>query len=140
MLARQSVQANNSLGARMAYFLSIQLWKKVVKEQPALSTHLMEARKEYLHFIRSDLKYREVLTEILTVVGRHPGITEKELFASLSKYHETDLKYTIYFAIKDGQIWCVKKESRCEYHLPSTGHTLSFKSLLKLLRTKISTN
>ncbi|MBI1803658.1 MAG: hypothetical protein HY033_06620 [Ignavibacteriae bacterium] len=139
-LARQSAKANNSLGARMAYFMSIQAWKKAIEEHPSLSTNLAAVQREYLHFIRSDARYREVLSQIREIIARKPGIQEAELFAKLSKHPETDLKYTLYFAVRDGQIWSVKKEGGCELHLPSGQQKFTFKSLIKLLRGKISTN
>ena len=139
-LARESAKENNSLGARMAYFMSIQAWKKAVEEYPSLSTNLIETQKEYIRFIRADSRYNQVLSEIRAVVARVPGIREEQLFRTLSKFHETDLKYTLYFAIKDGQLWSVKKEKGLEYHLPSGEKRFGLLSLLNLLCSKISTN
>ena len=85
-LARQSAKASNSLGARMACFMSILAWKKAVEVHPSLSIYLIEAQEEYLQFVRSDSRYNEILAEICRVIASRPGIREEDLLRALPEF------------------------------------------------------
>ncbi len=139
-LARKSAKANNSLAARMAYFMSIQSWKTAAQGLPSLATNLANTEREYIRFIHADSKYREMLKEILSVVADVPGIHEGALLAALSHFPETDVKYTLYFAVKDGQLQSIKREAGYEFYLPTADQKVMALSLFNLLREKFSLN
>ena len=132
-LAHRSEQAGNSLGARMAYYMSVQAWEKTIESHPSFINYLIAAQKEYTHFMKTDRTYHFLLEEIKHVIERHPGILQTDLYKELPKYHHTDLNHVLYFAAKEGEIKKTKCEDDAQLSLPVKEKKRGIKTLFAKL-------
>ncbi|HUN66442.1 MAG TPA: hypothetical protein VMW43_10105 [Bacteroidota bacterium] len=103
-LARESFRLNDPLGARMAYLLCIDSWKKASRIHPLFMGQLHAAEEEYRCFDRFDYFYKGILHDLRTVVLSYPRIAQTDLMERMTQYHPRDVEYTLYFAMKEGKI------------------------------------
>ena len=122
-LARESFRLNDPLGARMAYFLSIESWKRASKLSPLFLGHLNAVEEEYRWFDRFDPVYKNILRDLQEIVSRSPQIAQTALIQQLAHYHQRDVEYSLYFALKDGKILFQRDGDEYLLHLPRNRET-----------------
>jgi hypothetical protein len=103
-LARESFRLKDPLGARMAYLLCIESWKRASRIYPLFVGQLNAAEEEYRSFDKYDLVYKNILRDLQTVVLRYPRITQSDLIRQMTQYYQRDVEYSLYFAMKEGKI------------------------------------
>jgi hypothetical protein len=117
-LARESFRQSDPLGARMAYLLCIDSWKKASKLYPLFLAQLSAAEEEYRYFDKFDFVYKNILRELQTIVHHSPQIPQSVLIQRLTHYHQRDVEYSLYFALKEGKILFRRQGEDYLLHLP----------------------
>jgi hypothetical protein len=103
-LARESFRLRDPLGARMAYILCIESWKKASRLYPLFLGQLYAVEEEYRRFDKHDSVYKNILRDLRSIVSRTPRIAQSDLIQRLTQYQQRDVEYSLYFALKEGKI------------------------------------